>query len=176
MKFIVSKTPQTYYHYGAKAGGRGGRGPEDGPGRGGRGGRRRRGATAVAAAAPADATGTPSALKVLQTITSDQDKQLLVDLNEVKVRGAVLTVVVTLRAIGRKPSQVVYVNDSKSGILSYDTGETAAMIKLDGFNNGSVSAGDPKTMRGTFKVPKGAKKVAITLAGLGTFDDVDLTQ
>ena len=31
-------------------------------------------------------------------------------------------------------------------------------------------------MRGTFKVPKGAKKVAITLGGLGTFDDVDLAQ
>ena len=48
------------------------------------------------------------------------------------------------------------------------------MIKVDGFNNGPVPPGDPKTIRATFKVPKGAKKVAITLAGVGTFDDVDL--
>jgi hypothetical protein len=85
-------------------------------------------------------------------------------------------VVVTLRAVGSKQSQWVLVNENKSGILSYDTGETAAMIKVDGFNNGVVPVGDPKTIRGTFKVPKGAKKVAITLAGLGTFDDVDLAQ
>jgi len=32
------------------------------------------------------------------------------------------------------------------------------------------------SIRATFKVPKGATKVAITLAGLGTFDDVDLAQ
>jgi hypothetical protein len=133
-------------------------------------------ATTVAATAPADATGTPSAAKVIQTIKADHDKQLLIDLNEVKVRGAVLTVVVTLRAVGDKQSQWVLVNENKSGILSYDTGETAAMIKVDGFNNGPVPANDPKTIRGTFKVPKGAKKVAITLAGLGTFDDVELAQ
>jgi hypothetical protein len=128
----------------------------------------------VASTAPADATGTPSALKVIQTIKADHDKQLLIDLNEVKVRGAVLTVVVTLRAVGSKQSQWVLVNENKSGILSYDTGETAGMIKVDGFNNGPVPPNDPKTIRGTFKVPKGAKKVAITLAGLGTFDDVTL--
>jgi hypothetical protein len=73
-----------------------------------------------------------------------------------------------------KQSQWVLVNENKSGVLNYDTGETSAMIKVDGFNNAVVPAGDPKTIRGTFKVPKGAKKVAITLAGLGTFDDVDL--
>jgi hypothetical protein len=133
-------------------------------------------ATAVAATAPVDGAGTPPALKVIQTIKADHDKQLLVDLNEVKVRGAVVTVVVTLRNVGGKGSQWVLVSENKSGILSYDTGETAPMIKVDGFNNASVQPNDPKTIRGTFKVPKGAKKVAITLGGLGTFDDVDLAQ
>jgi curli biogenesis system outer membrane secretion channel CsgG len=174
VKFIATKTPATYYHYGASGQPVAAAAPKApvpvamGAGAGAA-------TTAVAATAPADATGTPSALKVIQTIKSDNDKQLLIDLNEVKVRGAVLTVVVTLRAVGSKQSQWVLVNENKSGILSYDTGETAAMIKVDGFNNGVVPAGDPKTIRGTFKVPKGAKKVAITLAGLGTFDDVDLT-
>jgi curli biogenesis system outer membrane secretion channel CsgG len=165
VKFIVSKTPATYYHYGAT-------------------GQRLAAApvtpaaatTAVAATAPVDGVGTPPALKVIQTIKADHDKQLLIDLNEVKVRGAVLTVVVTLRAVGSQQSQWVLVNENKSGVLSYDTAETVGMIKVDGFNNGTVPPGDPKTIRGTFKVPKGAKKVAITLGGLGTFDDVDLAQ
>ena len=172
VKFVVSKTPATYYHYGAGGQRVAAAAPKAPVAAAGAGAAK----TAVAVTTPADATGTPSALKIIQTIKADHDKQLLVDLNEVKVRGAVLTVVVTLRAVGNKQSQWVLVNENKSGILSYDTGETAAMIKVDGFNNGPVPAGDPKTIRGTFKVPKGAKKVAITLAGLGTFDDVDLAQ
>jgi curli biogenesis system outer membrane secretion channel CsgG/azurin len=175
VKFIVSKTPQTYYHYGASGQSTAAAAPKapvpaamsTGAGAA---------TTAVATTAPADATGTPSALKVIQTIKADHDKQLLVDLNEVKVRGAVLSVVVTLRQTGNKPSQWVLINENKSGVLSYDTGETEKMIKADGFNNGPVPPNDPKTIRGTFKVPKGAKKVAITLGGLGTFDDVDLAQ
>jgi curli biogenesis system outer membrane secretion channel CsgG len=170
VKFVVSKTPATYYRYGAGGQTVAAAAPKAVAAAGAAGAA----ATTVAATAPADATGTPSAAKVIQTIKADHDKQLLIDLNEVKVRGAVLTVVVTLRAVGDKQSQWVLVNENKSGILSYDTGETSAMIKVDGFNNAVVPAGDPKTIRGTFKVPKGAKKVAITLAGLGTFDDVDL--
>jgi curli biogenesis system outer membrane secretion channel CsgG len=169
VKFIVSKTPATYYHYGA-----GGQ-PVAAAGAGAGAAK-----TAVAAAvpaapatAPADATGTPSALKVIQTIRADLDKDLLADLNEVKVRGAIVSVTVTLRQVGKKQSHWVLVNESKSGILSYDTGETAGLIKVDGFNNGSLNPGDVKTVRATFRVPKGAKKVGITLAGIGTFEDVD---
>jgi hypothetical protein len=113
---------------------------------------------------------------VIQTIKADHDQQLLVDLNEVKVRGAVLSVVASLRAVGGKPSQWVLVNENKSSVLNYDDGETASMIKVDGFNNGPVPPGDPKIIRATFRVPKGAKRVAITLAGVGTFDDVDFLQ
>ena len=166
VKFIVSKTPPTYYRHG--------------PG----GGTVAAAATPVAAAAtktvavapPADATGTPSALKVIQTIKADQDKTLLVDLNEAKVRGATLSVVVTLRHTGTKPSAWVLVNENKSGVMSYDTGETAGTIKLDDIVNSALKPGEVRTVRAVFKVPKGAKKVAITLGGVGTFDDVDLTQ
>ncbi len=173
VKFVVTKTPATYYHYGAGGQPVAAAAPKAPAAAAAGGG----GAAPVmaAAVAPADATGTPSALKVIQTIKADHDKQLLIDLNEVKVRGAVLTVVVTLRSLS-KQSQWVLVSENKSSILSYDTGETAPMIKVDGFNNGPVPGGDPKTIRGTFKVPKGAKKVAITLGGLGTFDDVDVAQ
>ena len=173
VKFIVSKTPATYYHYGASGQPVAAAAPTA-P------------AAAVAstgavaavapATAPADATGTPSALKVIQTIKADQDKTLLADLNEAKVRGATLSVVVTLRHTGSKPSAWVLVNENKSGVMSYDTGETAGAIKLDDQVNSALKPGEVRTVRAVFKVPKGAKKVAITLGGLGTFDDVDLTQ
>ena len=68
----------------------------------------------------------------------------------------------------------VAVNQSKSGILNYDTGETAALVNVDGFTSGRLQPGEVKTVRATFKAPKGAKKVGITLSGIGTFDDVDL--
>jgi curli biogenesis system outer membrane secretion channel CsgG len=177
VKFIVSKTPQNYYHYNASgqtvaaAAPRAGAAPAAVPAAGAGGA-----ATTVAATAPADATGTPSALKVIQTIKADQDKTLLADLNEAKVRGATLSVVVTLRHTGTKPSAWVLLNEKKSGVMNYDTGETAETIKLDDQVNSALKPGEVRTVRAVFKVPKGAKKVAITLGGVGTFDDVDLAQ
>jgi hypothetical protein len=57
---------------------------------------------------------------VIQTIKADHDQQLLVDLNEVKVRGTVLSVVVSLRAVGSRPSQWVMVNENKSSVGTFD--------------------------------------------------------
>jgi curli biogenesis system outer membrane secretion channel CsgG/azurin len=170
VKFIVAKTPQTYYHYGVGAQ-KMAAAPAAAPKAGAAAA-----ATPVVASAPADATGTPSALKVIQTIKADQDKTLLADLNEVKVRGATLSVVVTLRHTGSKPSAWVLLNENKSGVMNYDTGETAGTIKLDDQVNTALKPGEIRTVRAVFKVPKGAKKVAITLGGVGTFDDVELAQ
>jgi curli biogenesis system outer membrane secretion channel CsgG len=173
VKFIASKTPQTYYHYGT--GGQPVAAVKTVPA-----------ATSQAAAIPASsgntvavvspgaASGTPSAMKVLQSIRTDFDKLLVADLNEVRVRGAVVSVVVSLRATGSTESGPVAVNAGKSGILNYDTGETAALVNVDGFTSGRLQPGEVKTVRATFKAPKGAKKVGITLSGIGTFDDVDL--
>jgi hypothetical protein len=111
---------------------------------------------------------------VLKTIRADLDKSLVADLNEIKVRGAVVSVVVSIRSTGQKQSEHLSLNQAKSGILSYDSGETAPAVSLDGFISGRLQPGEVKTLRANFKVPKGAKKVAITLSGLGTFDDVDM--
>jgi hypothetical protein len=111
---------------------------------------------------------------VLKTIRADLDKSLVADLNEIRVRGAVVSVVVSIRNTGQTKSKYLVVNQGKSGILSYDSGETAPAVSLDGYINGELQPGEVKTLRANFKVPKGAKKVAITLSGLGTFDDVDM--
>jgi curli biogenesis system outer membrane secretion channel CsgG len=170
VNFIVSKTPPTYYRHGPAGGAVAAAAPAAAMAGGGAAA-----ATQLAATPPpADATGTPSALKVIQTIKADQDRTLLVDLNEAKVRGATLSVVVTLRHTGSKPSAWVLLNDNKSGVMNYDTGETAGTIKLDDIVNTALKPGEVRTVRAVFKVPKGAKKVAITLGGVGTFDDVEL--
>jgi curli biogenesis system outer membrane secretion channel CsgG len=174
VKFITSKTPQTYYRH--KPGGDtvAAAAPAAAPRATAAAAGGAAGTQLAATPPPADATGTPTALKVIQTIKADQDRALLVDLNEAKVRGATLSVVVTLRHTGGKPSAWVLINDSKSGVMSYDTGETAGTIKLDDIINGALKPGEVRTVRAVFKVPKGAKKVAITLGGVGTFDDVEL--
>lgn len=178
VKFIVSKTPANYYHYGAQgqpvAAAKVAPVAAAGTGAGAGAARTVAAGQQTAAAAPADATGTPSAMKVLQSIRTDLDKQLIADLNEVKLRGSIVSVVVSLRYTGPKESQHINIYKDKSVILNYDTGETAPMINMDGFNGARVSAGDVKTVRATFKAPaKGTKKVGITLSGIGTFDDVD---
>jgi hypothetical protein len=179
VKFVVSKTPQTYYRH--KPGGgvvqaaaavpAGSASLAPGGGAGGAGGG---GGTAVASAPPADATGIPSALKVLKSVRTDLDKQVVADLNEVTRRGVVLSVVVTLRGVGSGSHPHLILSKEKSHVLNYDTGETTPMINADGFSYGQVNQGDVKTLRATFKVPKDAKKVGITLSGFGTFDDVTL--
>ena len=167
VKFIASKTPATYYRY-KPGGGVVTAAATSAPAGGGAGG-------TSTAALPADATGTPHGMKVLKTIRTDLDKQVIADLNEVKVRGAVLQVVVSLRYSGTgKESTFLALNQGKSGILNYDTGESAPIINADGAVSGRVKPGEVQTLRATFKVPKGAKKVGITLSGIGTFDDVTL--
>jgi hypothetical protein len=88
-----------------------------------------------------------------------------------------MTVVVTLRYLGKdKESSHLVLNQGKSGVLNYDTGESAALVNADGMVSGRLKPNDAQTLRANFKVPKGAKKVGITLSGIGTFDDVDLGQ
>ena len=175
VKFIVSKTPATYYHYGkggaqAAAAPAMAAAPSSVAGGGGS-------SKVLASAPPPDATGTPSALGVLKSVRADLDRDVVMDLNEVKARGAILSVVVTLRYAGnKKESNFVGLHSEKSAIMNYDTGESAGLVSADGFTSGRLTPGDPKLLRLTYKLPKGAKTVGITLSGLGTFDDVQLAK
>jgi Curli production assembly/transport component CsgG len=175
VKFIVSKTPQTYYRHnpggGTTAAAAGPAAVAAAPAAAAPA------AKAVAAAPPADATGTPSALGVLKSIRSDMDRDVVVDLNEVRQRGAILSVVATVRYLGKnKQSNYLHLNTDKSVVMNYDTGETAKLVNADGYTGGTINPSDPKLIRATFKLPQGAKTVAITLSGLGTFDDVQLAK
>jgi curli biogenesis system outer membrane secretion channel CsgG len=181
VKFIVSKTPQTYYHYGAngqKVAATAAPATAAAPMAVGGGAAAGAGGAKTVAAAPApDATGSPSALGVLKSIRADLDRDVVVDLNEVKARGAILSVVVTLRYTGsKKESQSLSLDRNKSTIMNYDSGESAELVNADGFTSGRLNPGDAKLLRLMYKVPKGAKTVGITLSGIGTFDDVQLAK
>jgi curli biogenesis system outer membrane secretion channel CsgG len=183
VKFVVSKTPATYYRH--KPAGAGVTTASAPPGTASLTPAGGSGAVTLApvagkavAAVPApDAQGSPQALGVLKSIRADLDKQVIADLNEIKVRGAVVSVVLSLRFVGKtKESEFLTFKPDKSNILNYDTGETATLINADGFTQGRLQPGDVKTLRATFRVPKGAKKVGITVSGIGTFDDVEVAQ
>ncbi len=126
----------------------------------------RHGGTTVAA---------PAAPKALALIHTEGDPSLVARLTDATVRGAVLTVVVSLTLEGsRTQSEKIELVPGKSLVLDYATGQTYAVINTDGFTSGQLTAGEVKTLRVTFRAPPGARSVAVTLSGLGTFDDVKL--
>ena len=122
-----------------------------------------------------DEPGTPKARKTIQSIKSDVDPNLIAHLSEVKRRGAILTVVVTLTLSGnKKESEFFSIDKGLTKIMDYDTAETYDLVKIDGFTSSRLKPGDVKTFQATFKAPKDAETVGITFSGLGTFDDVEL--
>jgi curli biogenesis system outer membrane secretion channel CsgG len=184
VKFIVAQTPQSFYHYSADGQPIGGNRPAKTttPKQG----------TSIAKSTkppvedleeeemeasetPKDQLGTPKGRGTIQSIKSDVDPNLVAHLNEVKRRGAVLTVVVTLSLTGnKKESEYFAIDPNQSHVMDYDTAEEYKLMKLDGFTSSRLKPGQMKTFQATFKAPKDAKTVAITFSGLGTFDDVEL--
>jgi curli biogenesis system outer membrane secretion channel CsgG len=126
------------------------------------------------AKAPApDQLGTPKARKTIQSIKSEVDPNLVAHLNEVKRRGAVLTVVVTLTvSANSKEAEYFSISRGDSKVMDYETAETYDLVKIDGYTAGRVKPGEVKTFQTTFKAPTTAKTVGIIFSGLGTFDDV----
>ncbi|HLG29911.1 MAG TPA: hypothetical protein VI387_06825, partial [Candidatus Brocadiales bacterium] len=120
--------------------------------------------------------GRPEGRKTIQSIKSNVDPALIVHLNEVKRRGEVLNVTVTLTMIGNKEeSESFIIYDFESHVMDYDAAKMYGHVKLDGFTSGRLKQGDVKTFHATFRSPpKDTKMVGITFSGLGTFDDVEL--
>jgi curli biogenesis system outer membrane secretion channel CsgG len=177
VKFIVAKTPPVYYRHrpggvvavsapaaaaaSAAPAASGGAGAGPGP--------------AVAAVTPGAAAGAPPAARVLKRIRADLDQQVVAELNEVRVRGSVMSVVLSLRTTGQKESEFLTLNQGRSNVLNYDSGESLPMTGADGFLSGRLQPGEVKTLRANFKAPpKGVKAVGITISGVGTFDDVEM--
>lgn len=128
-------------------------------------------------ASPEESMGGAKAYGVLKSIRSAKDKDVVIQLNEVKVRGSVLQVVVSgiyqgkvEAAAGTKQSG--HFAMSHGSVLDYNTNKKYASTGVDGDTCCSVGPGDIKRVQITFPAPPGAKKVGISIGDLGTFDDV----
>ncbi len=122
-----------------------------------------------------------------KSIQADFDNTVRATLKEIVVRGAVLSVVVSLSFEGGgKDKRGKDIQESQwlstsldsahTHLLHYETGTTYSIKKFDGFYSGRLHVGqEEKTLRATFEAPpKSVKTVGITIAGVGTFDDVRL--
>ena len=164
--FVVAKTPPVYYRDSRPTGAAAPAGAAPAP------------PAAVSSLTSGGAPGEVSTQpKALRAIRSDLDHDLVAHLTDVTLRGAVLSVVVSLTLESSKPqSERIELATAKSYVLDYGTGQTYPLITADGFTAGQLKPGEVKTLRVTFRAPKDAKSAGITLSGVGSFDDVKLGQ
>ena len=128
-------------------------------------------------ASPDESMGGAKTYGVLKSIRSAKDKDVVIQLNEVKVRGSVLQIVVSgiyqgkvEAAAGTKQSGHFGVHEGF--VLDYNTNKKYHSTSVDGDTCCDVGPGQTKRVQFTFPAPPGAKKVGISIGGLGTFDDV----
>ena len=134
-------------------------------------------------ASPEESMGAAKPHGVLQSIRHVKDKDVIVQLNEVKIRGSVLQVVVSFMykgtaeaAQGAKNHGSYHVFSSGNYVLDYNTNKKYENTGADGDTAGNVGPGESRRVQITFPAPPGAKKVGISVYGIGTFDDVTLPQ
>ena len=182
VKVIAARTPASYYHFsasGAPIGVAASAAPAPPAAQEAVAPKPKKAAPSERSTAKAqpDEMGTPKARKALQSIRSNLDNDLIAHLNEVKRRGSVVSVTVSLSYDAKKKeSEFLRIDKSTSHVLDYQTGENFEAIKVDGFTSGRLKPGEVKTLQATFKAPKDASTIGITLGGLGTFDDVSLKE
>jgi hypothetical protein len=134
-------------------------------------------------ASPEESMGGAKTHGVLQSIRHVKDKDVIVQLNEVKIRGAVLQVVVsfmykgtTEAAQGAKNHGSYQVFGGHNYVLDYNTNKKYFDTGADGDTAGNVGPGESRRVQITFPAPPGAKKIGISVSGIGTFDDVTIPQ
>jgi hypothetical protein len=115
---------------------------------------------------------------VQKSIRSVQDNSVVAQLNEVKVRGAVLQAVVSFVYQGKTEAAQdaknhgVYSVNKDSYVLDYNTNKKYGATAADGDTCCNIRTGETKRVQITFPAPPGAKKVGIYVHQIGTFDDV----
>ena len=126
-----------------------------------------------------ESMGGAAAQGVLKSIRSVVDKDVVAQLNEVKVRGAVLQVVVSVVfqgktdvAQGAKNHGAYHINGGY--VLDYSTNKKYQATATDGDTCCDVGSGQTKRVQITYPAPPGAKKVGIYVYQIGTFDDVTI--
>lgn len=140
-------------------------------------------APAAAEAAPPQAAppqvasvppATPAARPTLMVIALDRNPRLTAELNEVRRRGAVISVTLTVRNPGDKKEW--FNLTEQSFLLDYSDGKQYPATVLPTKGALGLEPRQHMVLRATFKAPPDADTVAIVLDGIGTFDDVELSK
>ena len=108
----------------------------------------------------------------LKSIAADKNPKLTAELTEVRKRGAVVSVVVTVRNTGGTHERLEYQQEG-THLLDYAEGKKYELVSgIQGNRSTMLGPNEQTIIRATFKAPPQAQSVAVVIEELGTFDDV----
>jgi curli biogenesis system outer membrane secretion channel CsgG len=108
----------------------------------------------------------------LKSIAADKNPKLTAELTEVRKRGAVVSVVVTVRNTGGTHERLEY-QQQGTHLLDYAEGKKYELVSgIHGNRSTMLGPNEQTIIRATFKAPPQAQSVAVVIEELGTFDDV----
>ena len=108
----------------------------------------------------------------LKSIAADKNPKLTAELTEVRKRGAVVSVVVTVRNTGGTNERLEY-QQQGTHLLDYAEWKKYELVSgIQGNRSTMLGPNEQTIIRATFKAPPQAQSVAVVIEELGTFDDV----
>ena len=115
----------------------------------------------------------PAALK---SIATDKNPKLTAELTEVRKRGAVVSVVITVRNNGSSKERLDY-QQSGTHLLDYSDGKKYDLVSgIQGKRSANLGPNEQVVIRAMFKAPPKSDTVAVVIDEIGTFEDVSLVQ
>jgi curli biogenesis system outer membrane secretion channel CsgG len=110
----------------------------------------------------------------VKSISADKNPKLTAELTEIRKRGAVVSVVVTVRNTANTKERLDY-QQTGSHLLDYAEGKKYDLISgIQGKRSTTLGPNEQAVIRATFRAPSKADTVAIVIDEIGTFDDVHL--
>ena len=131
--------------------------------------------------APPDLASLPQQLPVapppaLRTIATDKNPKLVAELTEVRKRGAVVSVVITVRNNDTAKQRLDY-QQAGTHLLDYSDGKKYDLVSgIHGRRSTTLGPNEQVVIRAVFKAPPKSETVAVVIDEIGTFDDVSLGQ
>jgi curli biogenesis system outer membrane secretion channel CsgG len=112
----------------------------------------------------------------LKTIATDKNPKLVAELTEVRKRGAVVSVVITVRNNGTTKERLDY-QQAGTHLLDYSDGKKYDLVSgIHGRRSATLGPNEQVVIRAMFKAPPNSEAVAVVVDEIGTFEDVSLGQ
>jgi curli biogenesis system outer membrane secretion channel CsgG len=118
----------------------------------------------------------PAATAALRSITTDKNPKLIAELTEVRKRGAVVSIVITVRNNGTTKERFDY-QQAGTHLLDYSDGKKYDLVSgIQGRRSTTLGPSEQVVIRAMFKAPPKSDTVAVVVDEIGTFEDVSLGQ